>query len=202
MSRTFPLKAALTVSAVVFLSACSNVQKQGVFSQAEVEHHDIRPTFSHALEREEWLANEYRKYLATKGNKAFAVYWDGLGYPSASGYSDDKLSMTIARKEALRLCQAYSQSQRQYCVIEDEKGTDREPLKSTDFPKEVIAYRDADHWQEYVSTRGHKAIAGNQSGIKAGSKGASQAEAEQKALEQCRENASYVSLDCYIIASE
>lgn len=201
MTYISPLKIVFTVS-VAFLSACSNVQEQGPFSQVEVEQLDISPRFSNALEHEEWLANEYREYLSTKGNKAFAVYWNDVGLPLASGYGDDKLSMAIARKEALRLCQAYSQSQQKKCVIENEEATHREPLDPASFPKEVIAYRDVAHWQEYLSTLGHKAIVGNPSGIKGGSKGDSQAEAEQKALEQCRENASYISLGCYIIASE
>lgn len=202
MPSAFLLKTALTVSAVTFLTACSSVQKQGVFSQAELAEQKIHPQFLRALEREEWLANEYRKYLSTKGNKAFAVYWNDAGLPLASGYGDDKLTMTIARKEALRLCQAYSQSQQKRCVVESEAATHREPLDSASFPEEVIAYRDVAYWQQYLSTPSHKAIVGNPSGIKSGSKGESRAEAEQKALAQCQEKASYISLGCYIIASE
>lgn len=202
MPRAFLFKTAFTVSVVTFLTACSSVQKQGVFSQAELAEQNIHPQFSRALEREEWLANEYRKYLSTKGNKAFAVYWDAVGFPLASGYGDDKLTMTIARKEALRLCQAYSRSQQERCVVESEEATHREPLDPASFPEEVIAYRDVAHWQQYLSTPGHKAIVGNPSGIKGGSKGESQADAEQKALAQCQEKASDISLGCYIIASE
>lgn len=196
------LKTSVAIATVITLSACSNMQRTGVLNDLELAQQDVSSQFAHTLQHEEWLADEYRSYLSKNGYKAFAVYWDDSGIPYASGYSDDKLSMSLARKEALRLCQAYAQTENSGCRIEDEEATSRKQLNPKDYPNEVIAYRDVGHWEEYQTISGHKAIAGNQAGIQSGSKGDTQAEAEEKALEQCYQHTHFSMPTCYTIASE
>ncbi|MBJ7552133.1 hypothetical protein [Marinomonas ostreistagni] len=196
------LKTTSAISTLLLITACSTFQKTGVFEQNELNQRQIGMHFTRMLQSEDWLANEYRTYLNKKGNKAFAVFWNEAGRPIASGFADDKLSIDIARKEALRLCQAYSRSQRANCLVEDQEGTNRAPLNPADYPKEIIAYRDVDHWQDYLSTSGHKAIAGNRSGVLGGSEGDTKQEAELNALSQCKINTHASISHCYIIASE
>lgn len=205
MTLSSLLKTSLTSLITMTLLACSNLQQpsSGVLSSQEVVQQNISSQLAHSLQHEEWLANEYRIYLSKTGYKAFAVYWDDQGIPRATGYADDKISAQLARKEALRLCNAYVQSHtHSKCHIEDEANTDRTLLDPKAYPNEVIAYRDVEHWQEYLAEPGHKAIAGNQSGILGGSEGKTKAEAENKALTQCYDHTHFSVPTCYIIASE
>lgn len=202
MSTPFLLKASFSIMTAVVLSACSTSQQSNTSDNPVLTQKSLNPHFSEVLEHTEWLAEEYRIYRSKHGNKAFAVYWDDHGIPRASGFGDDKLSMELARKEALRLCQAYIRNQVTGCRIEDEEMTNRAPLNANQYPKEVIAYRDAAHWKTYLAASGHKAIAGNLSGVLGGAQGNSQSEAEEQALEQCQQHTHFSMPTCYIIASQ
>ncbi|WP_067220487.1 hypothetical protein [Marinomonas gallaica] len=197
--KTSPL---LTVSlaalTVATLSACSIVHNTDSTASSKT----LRPHFFEALEQTQWLEDEYQVYLDKTGNKAFAVYWDKQGIPRATGFADDKLSIEIARREALRLCHAYTQNQNTGCRLEDESTTDRAPLNQDNYPKEVIAYRDAAHWDKHQATSGHKAIAGNLSGIQASTQAETQTEAEEQALLACYENTHFSMPTCYILDSQ
>lgn len=188
----------LSAFSIITLSACSMVNNS-INAESTAT---LRPHFSSSLEQTQWLEDEYQVYLDKTGNKAFAVYWDKQGIPRATGFADDKLSIEIARREALRLCHAYTQNQNTGCRLEDESTTDRAPLNQDNYPKEVIAYRDAAHWDKYQATSGHKAIAGNLSGIQASTQAETQTEAEEQALLACYENTHFSMPTCYILDSQ
>jgi hypothetical protein len=202
MKFSSKFKTVLAISSFSALTACSSLHNSGVLSADEASKQDIRPAFANALQQEDWLANEYRLYLNKEGYKAFAVAWDNQGMPFAAGFSDDKLSRTLAQSEALRLCEAYSAPYNGACVIEDEEATTRADLTTANYPSEVIAYRDVDHWEKYLAIKGNKAIAGNLSGVQGSATADSKAEAEQLALAKCREHTHFSIPDCHIIASE
>ncbi|MGB2064875.1 hypothetical protein [Marinomonas gallaica] len=197
--KTSPLiTVSLAALILATLSACSIVHNTDSTAPSKT----LRPHFSEALKQTQWLADEYQEYLDKTGDKAFAVYWDKQGIPRATGFADDKLSIEIARREALRLCHAYTQNQDTGCRLEDEATTDRTPLHQDNYPKEVIAYRDAAHWDKYQAISGHKAITGNLSGIQASAQAKTQNEAEEQALLECYENTHFSMPTCYIIDSQ
>lgn len=192
-------KVGLGVSTLMMVVACSTM-KTGVYDADEFKDATLSSNFVQQLQQEEWLANQFRIYETRKGYKAFATYsFDN--HIVASGFSDNKLTLGLAKSEALRLCHAYAQVL-VGCKIEAEAGTDRERIDYSTLPKEVIGYPDYEHYQDYLNRSGHKAIAGNLSGILGGGQAATEKKAQEEALAECYNNTHFSVPNCYIIQSE
>ncbi|MCZ2723150.1 hypothetical protein O1D97_16405 [Marinomonas sp. 15G1-11] len=181
------------------LVACSVLDTPLSFQESELESIQLSDGFRLELQTIPWAAREFRQYQDQDGNKAFATYRQG-GKLLATGFSDEKLTKELAFSEALRLCHAYAKVEIG-CNIEHFEASLEEPIDLSLYPPEVIGFPDVTHFDYYQKQRGHKAIAGNASGILGGI-ASTELMAQKKAINQCRRNTHFSAPDCYIIASE
>lgn len=161
---------------------------------------DISTDLRNLIRHDPELNSEFRHYLDLPGSKAFAVYSSDTWV--ASGYADKKLSLEIARAEALRLCRFFAHQARGCQIIHEESASALAPEELNSLPDEVISYTDLQAYRAYQAQPGHKAIAGNASGILGGGHAASRHDAERKALRMCQKNTHESIPECVIVASE
>ncbi len=198
MNKVITVVNSLLIGAAIV--GCSSMNSAKVFQENELESSPISDAFKQDLLTIPWVAGEFRQYKQEDGHKAFATYrLDGK--IKATGFSDEKLTSTLARSEALRLCHVYADVH-SGCKIELIESTQNPPVDLSKYPKEVIGYPDVAHFEYYQKQKGHKALAGNLSGILGGAMGITELKAQKKAIELCRINAHFSSGKCYIIASE
>ncbi|MFT2111103.1 hypothetical protein [Marinomonas sp. 2405UD68-3] len=196
-------KIILVISGVLINSAligCISMNSPKVFQDFEVTSVSISDALKQDLQTIPWVAGEFRQYTQQNGHKAFATYRK-QGKIKATGFSDEKLTRSLAISEALRLCHAYA-NVRTGCEIELIEGTQAEVVDLSKYPKEVIGYPDVAHYDYYQKQKGHKALAGNLSGILGGAMAKTELKAQKKAIELCRINAHFSANRCYIITSE
>lgn len=182
------------------LVGCSSLNTSEPFKKVELEHIQISETLRLELQTIAWAAGEFRQYQEQAGNKAFAVYRVN-GELVATGFSDDKLTKKLAFSEALRLCHAYARVD-SGCKIEHFEGSHEKSIDLSLYPPEVIGFPDVAHYDYYQKQKGHKALAGNKTGILGGGIASTEIMAQKKAINQCRRNAHFSAPYCYIIESQ
>jgi hypothetical protein len=106
-----------------------------------------------------WASDEWDKYEATRGYKAYAVAVDNYGEIWASGWGDDKISRVWAEQTALYLCRFYSDNEFP-CKVIDVRGTEHPNWLNTrlkrDLPEQIISFGDAHKYKAYSAAKGPK----------------------------------------------
>ena len=116
--------------------------------------------FAQALEREQWVIDEYAEYKSRRGHKAFAVAIFS-NTVMATGFGDDKITMVWAEHEALRMCQHYSEGLGTCVIVDKDSKQGRHGLSQTQIdaaPEELIAHRDIIKYYSYKDAKAPKAF--------------------------------------------
>jgi hypothetical protein len=181
------------------LVGCSVLDTPEPFNEIELKSIQISEAFKYELQFTPWVTREFRQYQEQAGNKAFATYWLS-GELVATGFSDEKLTKELAFSEALRLCHVYAKVN-SGCTIEHFEASTEKAIDASLYPPEVIGFPDVAHYDYYQKQKGHKALAGNKTGILGGGMASTEIMAQKKAINQCRRNAHFSAPHCYIIES-
>jgi hypothetical protein len=145
---------------VLSVSACSTVTGYSPSTAVllSVEQSDSVELLE-KVKSERWASDEWDKYEAASGYKAYAVSVDNNGEIWASGWGDDKISRVLAVQAALYLCRFYSANDFP-CKVMEVRGTEHqnwfnERLKR-DLPDQIISFGDARKYKAYAAAKGPK----------------------------------------------
>jgi len=103
----------------IILTGCAN--KNMTHSPVEPLIIPQAPEFELIANTHNWVNHEYRKYLSSKGFKAFA-YMNGENM-LATGWSDDEKNKDNAIIEAIRLCRHYGNSEAPCSIVDNQPPT-------------------------------------------------------------------------------
>lgn len=109
----------LVASCFIFIAGCAN--KNIANTPIDPLILQQNPEFEQIANSNGWVNDEYRKYQASKGFKAFAYMMDDKVL--ATGWSDDEKSKDEALQEAIRMCRHYGNNAAPCTIV------DYQPLK-------------------------------------------------------------------------
>ena len=203
MSVIMSIQTTFIVTLISLLASCASLSME--YSDQNYSEAN-NPAFDDALTYADWLQDEYAIYKARPGHKAFVIAVEN-GDVIASGFGDNKISQQAAIREALRMCNFFSEGYGQCTLVDKAASNNTQGLsKKTieDAPKVLISYRDIKNYHTYLQAKPPKAFA-TASGSGEGFWVVNQTdvtEAKKQALKACDYGRHEADPICSIIHSE